>query len=122
MAKLLADENVPLPLVIELRRMGHDVLRVQDLGRTAVGMEDPDVLKTAVSLGRTVLTENAWDFIRLHTRDPAHQGIVTFTRDADVPALALRIHDSVQSEGDLRNQLIRVRRPDVPGSPVMEAN
>lgn len=115
MARFLADENVPFPLVRELRQLGHDVLRLQDLGRTAMGMEDPRVLDTAISLERSVLTENAWDFIRLHSHDPTHYGIVTFTRDADVRALAGRIHEKVLSEGDLSGKLIRVRRPDVPG-------
>jgi len=112
-ARLLADENVPLPLVTELRRLGQDVLRVQDLDRAALGMDDPDVLRTAISMQRSVLAENAWDFIRLHSRDPSHQGIVTFTRDADVPALAVRVHDKVSQESDLAGKLIRVRRPNV---------
>ena len=115
MARFLADENVPLPLVTELRQLGHDLIRVQDLSRVAVGMEDPDVLRTAISVERSVLTENAWDFIRLHSRDLAHHGIVTFTRDADVPALAARVHERVGREGDLAGKLIRVRRPSRSG-------
>ena len=30
MSRLLADENFPLPVVEELRRLGHDVLTVQE--------------------------------------------------------------------------------------------
>lgn len=32
MARLFADENFPLPVITELRRLGHDVLTVPDAG------------------------------------------------------------------------------------------
>jgi len=32
MSRLLADENVPLPTIREPRRLGHDVVTVQELG------------------------------------------------------------------------------------------
>ena len=38
--QLYADENFPLPVVEELRRLGHDVLTVQEDGRQAT--PDPD--------------------------------------------------------------------------------
>lgn len=82
MAKLLADENVPLRLVEALRRMGHDVVRVQGPDVAIQGKADFEVLQIATSLERAVLTENAWDFVRLHRNSDAHAGIVTFTRDA----------------------------------------
>ncbi len=33
MARLLADENFPLPVVEELRRLGHEVLTLRDIGQ-----------------------------------------------------------------------------------------
>ena len=33
MSRLLADEDFPLPTVQELRRLGHDVVTVQELGK-----------------------------------------------------------------------------------------
>jgi len=111
MARFLADENVPLPLVEELVRLGYDVLRVQELEPSALGMDDADVFRRGIALGRSVLTENAWDFIRLHSQDEDHQGIVTFTRDPDMPALATRIHEKVRQEPDLSRRLVRVTRP-----------
>ena len=33
MARLYADENFPLPVVEELRQLGHDVLTIQESGR-----------------------------------------------------------------------------------------
>jgi hypothetical protein len=38
--QLYADENFPLPVVEELRQLGHDVLTAQDDGRQAT--PDPD--------------------------------------------------------------------------------
>lgn len=111
MAKLLADENVPLRLVKALRKLGHDVLRVQDPELAVQGTPDSDLLHLATSLGRAVLTENAWDFVRLHRASNAHAGIVTFTRDADIAALASRVHAEVPESGELTGLLIRVRRP-----------
>lgn len=35
MARLYANENFPLPVVTELRRLGHDVLTVRESGKAA---------------------------------------------------------------------------------------
>lgn len=112
MAKLLADENVPLRLVEALCRMGHDVVRVQDPDIASQGKSDDEVLQIATSLRRAVLTENAWDFVRLHRKSNAHSGIVTFTRDADIAALATRVQAELPESGELTGLLIRVRRPE----------
>ncbi len=52
--QLFADEDFSYPVTEELRRLGHDVLTVQEDGRA--GTPDPDVLALAQSLGRSVLT------------------------------------------------------------------
>src|SRR2546428_169555 len=87
---LYADENLPLPVVGELRRLGHDVLTAQDDGRR--NTPDPDILARAHALGRSVLTHNRRHFERLHNKGAGHSGIVTATRDDDFVALADRIH------------------------------
>ena len=43
MARLYADEDFPLPVVEELRRLGHDVLTVQEAGRANQGIDDATV-------------------------------------------------------------------------------
>jgi hypothetical protein len=78
----------PLPVVAELRSMGHDVITAQEDGYTAT--PDPDVLARAHSLGRPVLTHNRRHFERLHRRGDPHSGILSATRDDDIPALAAR--------------------------------
>jgi hypothetical protein len=87
---LYADEDFSLPVVEELRRLGHDVVTVQEDGRTSI--PDPDVLARAHALGRSVLTYNRRDFERLHRQGLAHSGILPATRDSDFPRLAARIH------------------------------
>jgi hypothetical protein len=43
MSRLLADENFPLPTVQELRRLGHDVVTVQERGKGHQQMPDKEV-------------------------------------------------------------------------------
>jgi hypothetical protein len=77
MARLYADEHVPLAVVKALRRAGHDVLRSSDaLGE---GGDDDDHLFRAIGEDRRILTQDA-DFLSLSTeilsRGEHHPGIV----------------------------------------------
>lgn len=67
MARLYANENFPLPVVIELRRLGHDVLSIQDTGRAGDAVPDEQILGSASGEQRTVLTRNRRHFVRLHS-------------------------------------------------------
>ncbi len=108
MANLYADENFRYSVVEQLRLLGHDVLTVQEAGRQ--GGNDAKVLAFATSVGRTVLTFDRQDFIRLHGQNPPHGGIIVCTDD-DAVALANRIHLAIVARPGLANQLIRVNRP-----------
>jgi hypothetical protein len=109
--QLYADENFPLPVVEELRRMGHDVLTAQEDGRQAAS--DPDVLARAHTLGRAALTHNRRHFERLHRQGDDHSGIVSATRDDDTAALAARI-DSALAGRTPGRWCIRVNKPPSP--------
>lgn len=111
MARLYSNENFPIPVVEELRRLGHDAVSIQERGRAGEGVPDPDVLAMAAAEDRAVLTLNRRDFIRLHAQNQAHAGIIVCTVDPDFPGLAARIHFAVTRHADLRGQLIRVNRP-----------
>jgi hypothetical protein len=111
MGRLFADEDFDHPVVEELRRLGHDVLTVQDAGRANQGLPDVDVLAFAVSQGRAMLTFNRRDFIRLHRLSSIHAGIIVCTRDVDVIALATRINRALGAQVTLDGQLIRIYRP-----------
>jgi hypothetical protein len=111
MARLYADEDFDRAVVLELRRLGQDVLTMQEDGCGEKGVPDHGVLALAKHTGRCVLTFNRRDFIQLHKQSADHKGIVVCTRDPDATALAARIYAELQARGDLAGQLVRVYRP-----------
>ena len=111
MPRLYANENFPLPVVVELRRLGCDVLTVQETGRADRSLPDDEVLAFATSQGRAALTLNRRHFVRLHQQNPDHGGIVVCTVDPDFTGQAARIWAAIEAEGDLTGRLIRVNRP-----------
>jgi hypothetical protein len=111
MTRLYADEDFPLGVVLQLRAWGHDVLTVQEAGRSGGG--DPQVLAEATADGRAVLTHNHRDFKRLHATVQAHGGIISCTRDdKDLPGLSQRIHAAIATITSFANKFIRVVRPN----------
>ncbi len=110
MARLYSNENFPLPVVEELRRLGHDVLTTQDTGQAGQATSDQAVLEFAHRENRVLLTLNRKHFIRLHSQTQ-NAGIVVCTFDPDFTALARRIHESIERESDLSQKLIRINRP-----------
>lgn len=112
MARLYANENFPLPVVEELRRLGHDVLTIHETGQANQSLADEQVLAFANSEERILLTMNRKHFIRLHSEIQNHCGIVACTVDADFVALAHRIHQAIQVAGPRSRRLIRINRPE----------
>jgi hypothetical protein len=112
MARLYANENFPLPVVEELRRLGHDVLTTQDAGRAGIALPDSEVLADATTESRAVLTFNRRHFIRLHAAHSQHGGIVVCTFDPDFAGLAHRIDAALNAASELAGQLVRIYRPD----------
>ena len=108
MAALFGDENVHRGLVDALRALGHDVLTAYEAGRANQKIPDADQLAYATSVGRTMLTNNRKHFHKLHRAFPGHAGIITYTRDPDTHALALRIHNAIGAAATLRGVLIRI--------------
>ncbi len=118
MARLYADEDFSLPAVEELRRLGHDVCTIEEAGRADQGTSDDLVLADATAEQRAVLTHNRFDVKRLHRLNPVHHGIISCTQDQDDPVgLARRIHDAIAPLTDLRNQFVRVVRPNPSATP-----
>ena len=105
-----ADENFPLRVVEELRRLGHDVLTAFEDGRANQSITDRDLLARATEISRVLLTLNRLDFKRLHLQMPNHAGIIICTEDPDRVGQAQRIAASIAEVGELRGQLIRVYR------------
>ncbi len=120
MALLYADENFDHPIVAQLRSLGHDVVTAQQAGQAHQGIADPLVLAFAVTQGRAVLTFNRRHFVRLHRQtilSGSHAGIIVCTKDDDVQALALRIHQAIVALPSLANQLVRIHKPPQPSPP-----
>ncbi|MBU1902069.1 MAG: DUF5615 family PIN-like protein [Proteobacteria bacterium] len=112
MSRLLAGENFPLPVIEELRRLGHDVLTVQEAGRANQQFPDNEVLSLASAGERAVMTLNRKHFVRLHQVSIKHAGIIVCTVDLDYDGQAHRIHQAIKAYGTLEGLLIRVNRPD----------
>jgi hypothetical protein len=111
MARLYANENFPLPVVIELRRLGHDVLTSYESGLSGQAVPDDAVLSFAAAESRILLTLNRRHFIRLHLDRPEHSGIIVCTIDPNSVALAQRIHETLEANPPLLSQLVRINRP-----------
>lgn len=112
MARLFADENFPLPVVEEMRRLGHDVLTIQEAGMANQCIPDEAVLDFASKDNRAVLILNRRHFIRLHDTASEHAAIIACTDDLDFSGQAVRIHEAVGSRPSLKRLLIRINRPE----------
>ena len=111
MPRLYANENLPLPVVEALRQLGHDVLTTMESGNTGQAIPDDAVLAFATAEQRVLITLNRKHFIRLHTTQPDHAGLVVCTFDQEYAALAQRIHDALITAPVMRGRLVRVNRP-----------
>lgn len=111
MARFYTNENFPRPAAEELRRLGHDVLTVQEAGYSGQAVPDEQVLDFAKTQERAVVTLNRKHFVRLHQERPDHCGIIVCTFDSDFSGLARRIHEAVKGQEPLAGGLLRVNRP-----------
>ena len=111
MFRLYSNENFPLPVVEELRRLGCDVTIVLETGRAGQAWPEEEVLRYATAENRVLLTLNRKHFIRLHRAQVPHAGIVACTVDGDFPGQASRTHAALTAAGEIRGQLLRVNRP-----------
>ena len=110
MPGLYADENFPLPVVEELRRLGFDVLTMYEDGKANQSLPDEEVLAIARAQQRALLTANRRHFIQLHRQQSSHGGIIVCTFDPDFAGQAQRIADALAKHSDPANQLIRINR------------
>jgi len=109
--RLYANENFPLPVVLELRRLGHEVRTTSETGKAGQAVPDEEVLAFSSSESRALLTLNRRHFVRLHQASANHAGIVACTFDPDFAGQASRVHAAIGNQQELNGQLIRVNRP-----------
>jgi len=110
LAKIYTNENFPFPIVLELRRLGHDVLTSRDAGNDGRSVPDGEVLDYAMSSGRVLLSLNRWDFKPLHKATPNHCGMLLCSVDADFSAQAAKIHASLLSNPEMNGVLLNITR------------
>jgi len=108
MARLFADENIPVSVSNELRKQGHDILTIFEAGMANRRVDDESVLAYATSQQRVLITINRRDFIRLHARNPNHAGIIVCTHDSDFEAQAIRINRLLNDTPMLNGKLLRI--------------
>jgi len=111
MARLYSNENFPLPVVEELRRLGHEVLTTHEAGQAGKSVPDEQVLAFAAAEARALVTLNRKHFIHLRNTNPDHAGIIVCSFDPDFSGQAHRIHDAIGSMSQLSGELIRIKRP-----------
>jgi len=97
--------------IIFKRKLGHDVLTIQETGMAGQALSDEQLLKFAIEKERAVLTFNRKHFIALHKTLPDHNGIIICSFDLDFNALAQRIHQNISTFESLFRKLIRINRP-----------
>ena len=112
MARFYSNENFPWLTIEELRRLGHDVLTIQETGEAGQSTPDRQVLDFSIAESRILLTLNRKHFIQLHRQRLGHAGIIVCSFDPDFIALARRIHEAVIELPDFSNKLVRVNRPN----------
>ncbi|WP_446340092.1 DUF5615 family PIN-like protein [Coleofasciculus chthonoplastes] len=122
MVKFYSNENFPMDIVRELRKLGYDVLTSYDAGQANQGIPDEDVLTFAIQQERAVITLNRDDFIELHRSGIPHNGIIICKTDRDYVGQAQTLHIYLQEErtknpvGTFRDRLIRVKKQNQPKS------
>ena len=101
-------------LVGFLRRAGHDVLTVNEVGLT--GQPDPMVLNYARQNNRLLFTFNCDDFEALHEANPIHPGILVvyhnddFSKDMSFFAIVRAIANLEAANIPLANQFISLNQ------------
>ena len=84
MSGLYSNENFPIPVVEDLRKLGHDVLSIQKTGKAGQSLPDEAVLDDASGDKRAVLTFNRKHFISLHKSRSRHEGIIVCSFDLEL--------------------------------------
>lgn len=89
------DEHITPQLAVALRTRGFDVLACHEVGRAGLSIPDDEQLAYAVSLGRTILTNNIKDFAPLDVQwkqqGRVHAGIMLYATTPSFSELLRRV-------------------------------
>lgn len=110
MARLLADEDFPMPVVKKLRQLGHDVWSVVESDKAGTRWPDEEVFHEAQRQGRVLLTMNRRHFLTLHRSHPRHNGMMLCTQNPDSERFANCVHEALLRSAP-QDQCLRIYRP-----------
>lgn len=110
MSQLLADDNFPRPVVRELRRLGHDIIGLDETGLVSHESVDEDVLRAAAATDRSLLTLDYRSFSSLPPTNDHRPGVIICTFDPDFVGQASRIDSTLADHDSLAGQIIRIGR------------
>lgn len=113
MARLLADADFPNPVLMELRRLGHDAISLGEAGLAHRWGTDDEVLSAAKNDGRALLTLDLRSFAQLIAGGADHPVVIACMFDADFAGMARRIDQALSTSEKPTGRIIRIgrRRP-----------
>jgi hypothetical protein len=120
MAKLIARDDFPLPVIEELRRFGHDVVTVPSGALRSAPLDPAAPLRSPDARRRIWLSLDPDQSASAHRAAPGHSGIVSVKPGKNYAGLAQRIHDALKAHARISRQLILVdgeAEAPVPASP-----
>ncbi|HLC62122.1 MAG TPA: DUF5615 family PIN-like protein [Candidatus Nanoarchaeia archaeon] len=103
--KFLADENVDLPAVKTLKRLGVNIISIHDIGM--VEYADEEILNYAKENEIAVITQDT-DFLRLHAKNSENAGIIFLTKPLNTGGLIKEIQKIVMLFDNLENMIIYI--------------
>ncbi len=116
MFNLYSNENFPLDMVEALRQLGYNVLTSYEAGQANQGIPDEDVLTFAKKQNRVLITLNRDDFLKLHRSGIKHTGMIICKDDRDYIGQVHVLHSYLQTQIDLSDRLIRLKKQNQPQS------
>jgi hypothetical protein len=108
LGRFYANENFPLPVVEELRKLGHIIITVQESQNTM--MKDSGIFEYIKKNNMVLLTLNRLHFIHIHNKNKDHPGIIVCTFDSNFKRLANNIDKIFSNNSPLKGKLIRVNK------------
>jgi predicted nuclease of predicted toxin-antitoxin system len=116
MFSLYSNENFPLDMVEILRNFGYDILTSYAAGQANQGIPDEAVLTFAAQQNRVIITLNRDDFVKLHRSGFNHAGMIICKDDRDYTGQIEALHSYLETQSNLTNRAIRVKKQNQPKS------
>ena len=101
--KFLADEHIDLPSVKALKRLGIDIISIQDAQMESYA--DEEILSYGNENKRAIITQDS-DFLRLHAKNVENAGIIFLTKPLNTSELIKEIQKILMIFENLENVVI----------------